>query len=200
LGFGLAETLKASNTITVRNSLSFLMVHKSSPNGRRFMSYGYWKLDRSAETEISADSTFQHKSGIRQNFTMTSPENLNTKLSINELSFLLVTDTVDSDAQFGSYVILKSGERAQNFLYRLVIQANGQVLGHKKRETCWGVNMDSKGHLLSFPMPTHTHVSDTHSHGYGHFGTATCGVSSLLEIGFTDGLKLLARLQTAARL
>jgi hypothetical protein len=35
--------------------------------------------------------------------------------------------------------------------------------------------------MLRFPTPTQTHVSDTHMHGYGHFGTATCGVSSLLE-------------------
>jgi hypothetical protein len=30
-------------------------------------------------------------------------------------------------------------------------------------------------------MPTHTHVSDAHSHSYDHFGTATCRVSGLLE-------------------
>jgi hypothetical protein len=30
-------------------------------------------------------------------------------------------------------------------------------------------------------MPTHTHVSDTDIHGYGYFGTAKCGVSSLLR-------------------
>jgi hypothetical protein len=57
--------------------------------------------------------------------------------------------------------------------------------------------MDSEGHLLIFSMPTHTHVSDTHRHSYGHFGTATCGVSSLLEIVFMNELKLLARLQIA---
>jgi hypothetical protein len=28
-------------------------------------------------------------------------------------------------------------------------------------------------------MPTQTHVSDAHSHGYGHFSTATRGVSGL---------------------
>jgi hypothetical protein len=58
--------------------------------------------------------------------------------------------------------------------------------------------MDSEGHFLSFSTPTHTHVSDTHSTSYGRFGTATCGVSSSLEIGLTNGLKLLARLQTTA--
>jgi hypothetical protein len=35
--------------------------------------------------------------------------------------------------------------------------------------------------MLSFSTPTQTHVSDVHSHGYGHFGTTTCGVSSLLK-------------------
>jgi hypothetical protein len=54
--------------------------------------------------------------------------------------------------------------------------------------------------LLNLPTPTHTHVSDAHSHGYGHFGTATCRVSGLLEIGFTDGLKLLARSRTVTEL
>jgi hypothetical protein len=77
---------------------------------------------------------------------------------------------------------------------RLVIQENGQVLGHKICKTCWGLNMDSEGHLLRFLTPTRTHVSDTHNHSYGHFSTTTCGVSGLLEIRFTDGLKLLARL------
>jgi hypothetical protein len=63
-----------------------------------------------------------------------------------------------------------------------------------------GVDTDSEGHMLSFPMPTHRHVSDAHSHSYGHFGPATCGVSGFLEIGFMDELKLLTLLQTAARL
>jgi hypothetical protein len=30
-------------------------------------------------------------------------------------------------------------------------------------------------------MPTQTHLSVTHSHGYGHFSTVMCGVSDLLE-------------------
>jgi hypothetical protein len=58
---------------------------------------------------------------------MTSPETLNTKFSANELSFPLVTHTVDSGARFDSYGSLKSGQGAENFLDRLVIQANGQV-------------------------------------------------------------------------
>jgi hypothetical protein len=40
---------------------------------------------------------------------MTFSETLNTENAINKLSFLLVTHTVDSDAQFGSYGILQSG-------------------------------------------------------------------------------------------
>jgi hypothetical protein len=43
---------------------------------------------------------------------MTSLENLNTKIAINELSFLLVTPMVNSIARFGSYGILKSGQGA----------------------------------------------------------------------------------------
>jgi hypothetical protein len=62
LDFGLAETLEVLNTITVGNSLSFLMIHKTAPNGWRFMSYDFWKLDRSAESEFLADYTFWYKS------------------------------------------------------------------------------------------------------------------------------------------
>jgi hypothetical protein len=47
---------------------------------------------------------------------MTFPETLNTKNSFNKLSFPLVTHTVNSDARFGSYGILKSGQGAENFL------------------------------------------------------------------------------------
>jgi hypothetical protein len=56
---------------------------------------------------------------------MTSPETLNTKVSDNKLSFLLVTHTVYSDARFNTYGILNSGQGAENFLDRL---ANNQVL------------------------------------------------------------------------
>jgi hypothetical protein len=31
--------------------------------------------------------------------------------------------------------------------------------------------MDSVGHLLSFLMPTHKHVSGNHNNGYGHLKT-----------------------------
>jgi hypothetical protein len=48
-------------------------------------------------------------------------------------------------------------------------------------DTCWGLHTRSEDHLLSFPTPIQTHVSDTHSHGYDHFGTAMCGVSGLLQ-------------------
>jgi hypothetical protein len=54
-----------------------------------------------------------------------------------------------------------------------------RFLGHEMGETCWVRNTRSEAHLLSFSTPTQTHVSDVHSHGYGHFSTATCGVSSL---------------------
>jgi hypothetical protein len=42
---------------------------------------------------------------------MTSPETLNMNFAINELSFPLVNHTAysDSDAQFGSYGLLKIG-------------------------------------------------------------------------------------------
>jgi hypothetical protein len=56
---------------------------------------------------------------------MTSPETLNTKVVVNELSYRLVTHIVYSDAWFDRYGILKSGQGAGNFLDRL---ANDQVL------------------------------------------------------------------------
>jgi hypothetical protein len=48
-------------------------------------------------------------------------------------------------------------------------------------EACWGLNTRSEDHLFSFLMATQTHISDAHSHSFGHFGTAMCGVSSLLK-------------------
>jgi hypothetical protein len=59
---------------------------------------------------------------------MTSPETLNTKVVDNKLSFLLVTHRTYSDARFDSYGILKSGQGADNFLDRLDIPTNDQVL------------------------------------------------------------------------
>jgi hypothetical protein len=50
---------------------------------------------------------------------------LNTKVAVNELSFLVVTHMAYSDARFDSYGILKPGGGAENFLDRL---ANDQVL------------------------------------------------------------------------
>jgi hypothetical protein len=47
---------------------------------------------------------------------MASPETLNTKVVVNELSFPLVTHTTYSDARFDSYGILNSRQGAENFL------------------------------------------------------------------------------------
>jgi hypothetical protein len=66
---------------------------------------------------------------------MTTPETLNMKFSINELSFPMVTHTTHSDARFDSYGILKSGQGAEHCLDRLDIQLNDQVLRNKMRET-----------------------------------------------------------------
>jgi hypothetical protein len=90
------------------------------------MSYDCRELDRFAESEFGADSTFQSKLGFWWNFAMTFPETLNTKVSDNELNFPLVTHTVYSDARFDIYDILKSGWGAEIFLNRL---ADDQVLG-----------------------------------------------------------------------
>jgi hypothetical protein len=59
---------------------------------------------------------------------MTFPETLNTKVADNELSFMMVTHMIFSDARFGSYGILKSGRDVENFLDRLCRLANDQVL------------------------------------------------------------------------
>jgi hypothetical protein len=59
---------------------------------------------------------------------MTYPETSNTNVSVNELSFLLVTHTTYSDARFDSYGVLKSGQDAEDFLDRLDIPTNDQVL------------------------------------------------------------------------
>jgi hypothetical protein len=52
---------------------------------------------------------------------MTSLETLNTKITINELIFLLVSHTVDADARLDSYRILKLGHGAENIPGRLDI-------------------------------------------------------------------------------
>jgi hypothetical protein len=53
---------------------------------------------------------------------------LNTKVGFNKLSFPLVTHTVYSNAQFESYMILRSGQGVEHFLDRLDIPMNDQVL------------------------------------------------------------------------
>jgi hypothetical protein len=68
------------------------------------------------------------------NIAMTSPETLNTKISVNELSFRLATHTVYSDTWFGSYGLFKSGQGAEHNLDRLDIKVISQVSSHKKHE------------------------------------------------------------------
>jgi hypothetical protein len=92
------------------------------------MSYDCRKLDRFAESEIWADCTFRHNSWIWRHFAMTTPETLTTKLTVNELSFLLVTHMAYYDARFDSYGILKTGQGAEHFPDRLDMQKNDQVL------------------------------------------------------------------------
>jgi hypothetical protein len=61
-----------------------------------------------AKSEIWANCTFRHKSGIWQNFAMTSPETLNTEFVVDELIFPPVTHMSYSTARFDSYWILNS--------------------------------------------------------------------------------------------
>jgi hypothetical protein len=58
---------------------------------------------------------------------MTSPETLNMKHAVNELSFLPVTHMTYSDARFDGYGLLKSEQGTGQFLDRQDIQAKGQV-------------------------------------------------------------------------
>jgi hypothetical protein len=58
---------------------------------------------------------------------MTTPETLNSKIAVNELSFLRVTHTAYSNARFASYMILKLGQGDEYFLDRSVMQMNDHV-------------------------------------------------------------------------
>jgi hypothetical protein len=100
---------------------------------------------------------------------MTSPETLYTKITINELSFPLVTHTAYFKTRFGSYGLLKSGYDAEQILD---IQVIDQVLRPHEARTCWGLNTVFVVNILSFPMPTQTHVFYNRSNGYGHLNTA----------------------------
>jgi hypothetical protein len=44
------------------------------------------------------------------------------------------------------------------------------------------------------------HIFDAHSHSYGHFHSAMCGVSGLLENRVIEEVEVLAPLRTAIRL
>jgi hypothetical protein len=156
MGLGLTEVPEVPSTITDANSLCFLMVYNTAPNGRRFMSYDCRKLDRFAESEFWANSTFRTKSEFWKKFTITSPETLNTKVATNELSFPLVTHIVYSDARFESYWILKSGWGARNFLDR---PANDLVL---RAEDAWNL-----ARVVYKFRKTLTQLFDTYS--YAHF-------------------------------
>jgi hypothetical protein len=59
---------------------------------------------------------------------MNSPETSNTKVVIDELRFLLVTHTTYFDGRFDSFKILKSEQGVENFLDRLDIPTNDQVV------------------------------------------------------------------------
>jgi hypothetical protein len=79
--------------------------------------------------EFWTDRTLRHKSGSRRNFSMITPETLNTEVVANELRFPLVTRTVSSDARFDSYELLKSDHGAEWFwtdwTYEWISQAWG---------------------------------------------------------------------------
>jgi hypothetical protein len=105
-----------------------------------------------------ADWTFCSKLGFWQNFAMTFPENLNTKVSDSELRFPLVTHMAFSDVRFGSYGILKSGRGAENFLDRLCRPANDQVLRAEDAQNMMKV-------VYKFRRPL-TQLSNAYSHAH----------------------------------
>jgi hypothetical protein len=59
---------------------------------------------------------------------MNSQETLNSKVTTNKLSFVLVTHMVYSDAWFDIYRILNRGEGTEHCPDRLDIKMNDQVL------------------------------------------------------------------------
>jgi hypothetical protein len=87
---------------------------------------------------------------------MTFPETLNTKVADSELSITLVTHIAYSDARFDSYVILKSGRGAENFLDRLCRPANDQVLRAEDARNMMRV-------IYKFRSPL-TQLSNAYSH------------------------------------
>jgi hypothetical protein len=122
------------------------------------MSYHCRKLDRFAESEFWADWTFWSKSGFWQNFAMTFPETLNTKVADSKLSFPLVTHVAFSDVQFGSYWILKSGRGGENILDRLCRPVNNQVLRAEDPQ-----NLTRIVYIFRRPL---TQLSNVYSHAY----------------------------------
>jgi hypothetical protein len=89
---------------------------------------------------------------------MTFPETLNTKVADNELNFPLVTHMAYSDVRFGSYEILNSGRGAENFLDRLCIPANDQVLRAEDAQNWTRV-------IYKFRRPL-TQLSNAYSHAH----------------------------------
>jgi hypothetical protein len=122
------------------------------------MSYNCRKLDRFAEFGFWVDWALWSNSGFWQNFAMTFPETLNTKVADNELSFPLVTHMAYSDARFGSYGILNSGRGAENFLDRLCRPANDQVLRAEDARNLMRV-------IYKFRRPL-TQLSNAYSHAH----------------------------------
>jgi hypothetical protein len=145
------------------------------------MSYSYRNLYQLLNQKFWADWTFLYESGFLVKFCYDLPETLYMKNVINKLSFLPVTHTTCFDIRFDPYEFLKSDFHTDQVPDRLVIHVLDQVFGHKMSETCWGLNISSEAYLLSFLMPTQTHISYAQSHGYGCFGTATCRVNCLFE-------------------
>jgi hypothetical protein len=110
---------------------------------------------------------------------MTFPENLNTKVVDNDLSFPLITHMAYSDARFGSYGILKSGRGAENFLDRLCRPAKDQVLRAEDAQNLPRVIYKFRRPLTQLSNAYSNAHFGNHNSGYSCFNTATCGVQRI---------------------
>ena len=102
---------------------------------------------------------------------MTSPETLYKKDVVNKLIFLPVTHTTRFDIRFGCYGVLKSEHGAEHFWTEKMVSGFSRFEGIRSVNFSEDVT-DSVGHLLSFPMLTHTHIFGNHNNGYSHLKTA----------------------------
>jgi hypothetical protein len=89
-----------------------------------------------AKTIFLADHTYLYKTGLWQNFSMTSPEYSHTKNVANKLSFPLVTHTTHFGIGFGHYgnwkLCFSSGHAMDRLKYRCSVRFLGRKMGETR--------------------------------------------------------------------